>query len=204
MGHPLDYQNGCLIIFFTSLRERDKREKSEEKIDCHHQDSNQGPSLVASDALTTELWCSRHPSRDCSTFSSDFVTHTSCVCFFFFSFFSVYSFYQAWAIPWTIKTVYYLPVKKKDYYEKSHHYTCVVVKKNKKIKKTRNSSPVQADVHRTQSSTGSTRASKRRAKQAAAHMEPSSTVSRTGVTSADRNPTAPGPGKRWLGKGRVF
>ena len=37
----------------TGLRERDKREKSEEKIDCHHQDSNQGPSLVASDALTT-------------------------------------------------------------------------------------------------------------------------------------------------------
>ena len=67
-----------IIIIFTSLRERDKREKSEEKIDCHHQDSNQGPSLVASDALTTELWCSRHPSRDCSTFSSDFVTHTSC------------------------------------------------------------------------------------------------------------------------------
>ena len=63
-----------VIIIFTSLRERDKREKSEEKIDCHHQDSNQGPSLVASDALTTELWCSRHPSRDCSTFSSDFVT----------------------------------------------------------------------------------------------------------------------------------
>ena len=64
-----------IIIIFTSLRERDKREKSEEKIDCHHQDSNQGPLLVASDALTTEtLWCSRHPSRDCSTFSSDFVT----------------------------------------------------------------------------------------------------------------------------------
>ena len=62
----------------TGLRERDKREKSEEKIDWHHQDSNQGPSLVASDALTTELWCSRHPSRDRSTFSSDFVTHTSC------------------------------------------------------------------------------------------------------------------------------
>ena len=65
-------------IIYTSLGERDKREKSEEKIDCHHQDSNQGPSLVASDTLTTELWCSRHPSRDCSTFSSDFVTHTSC------------------------------------------------------------------------------------------------------------------------------
>ena len=29
--------------------------KSEEIIDCHHQDSNQGPSLEASDALTTEL-----------------------------------------------------------------------------------------------------------------------------------------------------
>ena len=67
-----------IIIILTGLRERDKREKSEEKIDCHHQDTNQGPSLVASDALTTELWCSRHPSRDCSTFSSDFVTHTSC------------------------------------------------------------------------------------------------------------------------------
>ena len=67
-----------IIIIFTSLRERDKREKSEEKIDRHHQDSNQGPSLAASDALTTELWCSRHPSRGCSTFSSDFVTHTSC------------------------------------------------------------------------------------------------------------------------------
>ena len=64
--------------FLSGLRERDKREKSEEKIDCHHQDSNQGHSLVASDALTTELWCSRHPSRDRSTFSSDFVTHTSC------------------------------------------------------------------------------------------------------------------------------
>ena len=62
----------------TGLRERDKREKSEEEIDCHHQDSNQGPSLVASDALTTELWCTRHPSRGRSTFSSDFVTHTSC------------------------------------------------------------------------------------------------------------------------------
>ena len=47
------------IIMFTGLRERHKRGKSEEKIDCHHQDSNQGPSLVASDALTTELWCSR-------------------------------------------------------------------------------------------------------------------------------------------------
>ena len=42
------------LVIYTSLRERDKREKSEEKIDCHHQDSNQGPSLVASDALTTE------------------------------------------------------------------------------------------------------------------------------------------------------
>ena len=67
-----------LLLLLTSLRERDKREKSEEKIDCHHQDSNQGPSLVASDALTTELWCSRYPSRGRSTFSSDFVTHTSC------------------------------------------------------------------------------------------------------------------------------
>ena len=64
--------------FVWFLRERDKREKSEEKIDCHDQDSIQGPSLVASHALTTELWCSRHPSRDRSTFSSDFVTHTSC------------------------------------------------------------------------------------------------------------------------------
>ena len=62
---------------FTGWRERHKPEKSEEKIDCHHQDSKQGPSLVASDALTTELWCSRHPSRDNSTFSSDFVTHVS-------------------------------------------------------------------------------------------------------------------------------
>ena len=68
-GHPIRQ---------IPARERDKREKSEEKIDCHHQDSNQGPSLVASDALTTELWCSRHPSRGRSTFSSDFVTHTSC------------------------------------------------------------------------------------------------------------------------------
>ena len=67
-----------IIIILTGLREGDKREMSEEKIDCHHQDSNQGPSLVASDALTTELWCSRHPSRGRSTFSSDFVTHTSC------------------------------------------------------------------------------------------------------------------------------
>ena len=66
-----------IIIIFTSLRERDKREKSEEKIDCHHQDLNQGPSLVASDALTTELWCSRHPSRDCSTFSSFHFLQTS-------------------------------------------------------------------------------------------------------------------------------
>ena len=64
---------------FTGLRERRKREKSEEKIDCHHQDSNKGPSLVASDALTTELWCSSYPSRDRrSEFFSDFVTHTSC------------------------------------------------------------------------------------------------------------------------------
>ena len=46
--------------------------KSLKKIDCYHQDSNQGPSLVASDALTTELWCSCHPSRDRSTFSSDY------------------------------------------------------------------------------------------------------------------------------------
>ena len=76
LGDPL-----CLSVYIyilTGLRERDKREKSEEKIDCHHQDSNQGPSLVASDALTTELWCSRHPSRGRSTFFSDFVTHTSC------------------------------------------------------------------------------------------------------------------------------
>ena len=43
---------------FTGLRERRKREKSEERIDCHHQDSNQEPSLEASDALTTELWYS--------------------------------------------------------------------------------------------------------------------------------------------------
>ena len=34
------------IYILTGLRERDKREKSEEKIDCHHQDSNQGPSLI--------------------------------------------------------------------------------------------------------------------------------------------------------------
>ena len=39
--------NRCSTVL-TGLRERDKREKSEEKIDCHHQDSNQGPSLVAS------------------------------------------------------------------------------------------------------------------------------------------------------------
>ena len=58
----------------TGLRERDKRERSEEKIDCHHQDSNHGPSPVASDALTTELRCSRQPSN----IFSDFVTHTSC------------------------------------------------------------------------------------------------------------------------------
>ena len=57
---------------------RQKKRQKRQKIDRHHQDSNQGPSLVASDALTTELWCSRHPSRDRSTFSSDFVTHTSC------------------------------------------------------------------------------------------------------------------------------
>ena len=44
-----------IIIIFTSLRERDEREKSEEKIDCHHQDSNQGPSLVANDALTINV-----------------------------------------------------------------------------------------------------------------------------------------------------
>ena len=50
-----------------------EREKSE-KIDCHQQDSNQGPSLEASDALTSELWCSCHPSRDRSTISPDFVT----------------------------------------------------------------------------------------------------------------------------------
>ena len=74
----------------------------------------------------------------------------------------------------------------------------LVISKNSAIawmqsKTTRNSSSaVQADVHRTQSSTGSTRASKRSAKQAAAHMEPSSTVSRTGVsTSADRKPHGP-------------
>ena len=72
----------------------------------------------------------------------------------------------------------------------------LVVSKNSAIawmqsKTTRNSSPVQADVHRTQSSTGSTRASKRCAKQPAAHMEPSSTVSRNGVTSADRKPHGP-------------
>ena len=57
-----DQKESFTIIIITGLRERDKREKSEEKIDCHHQDSNQGPSLVASDALTTELWCSRHLS----------------------------------------------------------------------------------------------------------------------------------------------
>ena len=42
---------------FTGLRERRKRGKSEEKIDCHHQNSDQGSLLVASDALATELWC---------------------------------------------------------------------------------------------------------------------------------------------------
>ena len=34
----------CLKMF-TGLRERCKREKSEGKIDCHHQNSNPGPSL---------------------------------------------------------------------------------------------------------------------------------------------------------------
>ena len=48
--NDISYYNKILI----SLRERHKREKSEEKIDCHHQDSNQGPSLVPSDALNTE------------------------------------------------------------------------------------------------------------------------------------------------------
>ena len=61
-------------IILTGLRERDKRERSEEKIDCHHQGSNQGPSLVASDALTTELWCSRHPVN---VFSLSLCTATS-------------------------------------------------------------------------------------------------------------------------------
>ena len=56
--HP-SFKLLLLLLLLTGLRERDKREKSEEKIDCHHQDLNQGPSLVASDALTTELWCSR-------------------------------------------------------------------------------------------------------------------------------------------------
>ena len=55
-----------------------KFEQCEEQIDCHHEDSNQGPLLVASDAVTTELWCRRHPSRDCPAFSSDFVPHTLC------------------------------------------------------------------------------------------------------------------------------
>ena len=45
---------------FIGLRERCKRERSEEEIDCHHQDSNQGRSLEADAALTTELWCSCH------------------------------------------------------------------------------------------------------------------------------------------------
>ena len=72
----------------------------------------------------------------------------------------------------------------------------LVISKNSaiawKLKTTSNSSSaVQADVHRTQSS--STRASKRSAKQAAAHVEPSSTVSRTGLgTSADRKPQGSG------------
>ena len=33
-------------LWTRQRRERDKREKSEEKIDCHHQDSNQGPSFI--------------------------------------------------------------------------------------------------------------------------------------------------------------
>ena len=61
-----------------------------------------------------------------------------------------------------------------------------------KLKTTSNSSSaVQADVHRTQSS--STHASKRSTKKAAAHVEPSSTLSRTGLsTSADRKPQGSG------------
>ena len=55
---------GTRLNVHKSEGKRDKREKSEEKIDCHHQDSNQGPSLVASDALTTELWCSLVSSED--------------------------------------------------------------------------------------------------------------------------------------------
>ena len=62
----------------SAQRVRHKQEQSEEEIDCHHQDSNQGPSLVASDAVTTELWCRHHPSRDRLKFSSDIVSHTLC------------------------------------------------------------------------------------------------------------------------------
>ena len=57
-----------LSPLLISLRGYANGKKSEEKL-THHQDSNQGPSLEASDALTTELWCSCHPSRDRSTFS---------------------------------------------------------------------------------------------------------------------------------------
>ena len=44
-----------------SLKEL-KREWLGERIDCHHQDSNQGPSHMASDALP-KLWCNRHHQK---------------------------------------------------------------------------------------------------------------------------------------------
>ena len=84
LSHLKEVNKGdIIIIIFSSnqlklvLGKERIGEKSEERMDCHHQDSNQGPSLVPSVALTTELWLSRHPSRGRSTFSSDFVTHTS-------------------------------------------------------------------------------------------------------------------------------
>ena len=50
-GYGFSYDLWTYIIIFISLWESCKWDKSEEKVDCHHQDSNQGPSLMTSDAL---------------------------------------------------------------------------------------------------------------------------------------------------------
>ena len=45
-----------MMVLIHYVVEQMEKAKSEENIDCHHQDSNQGPSLEASGTLTTELW----------------------------------------------------------------------------------------------------------------------------------------------------
>ena len=87
VGHPLDYQNGCLIIFLFFLF-------------LFILFTRRGPSPGLS------KWVPYYFSSSVYSFyqawAIPWTIKMGALLFFFFSF-SVYSFYQAWAIPWTIK-----------------------------------------------------------------------------------------------------